>query len=421
MERLGERVSRGWLAVLVGLPFLLAVGTLVGSLSQIAIDLPYLPSRTLAPALLGFGYRLSSPVAHLVCVLIGPILLLAWWGDWPRRRLLACAGLAQVALIVALVGQRAALFKAARNLMVGGVPELALSLPFPTVGFVVLGFVLFVVVLWALPPDLPRVGRLIWLCGALITLDPVPVILGWFLPGPPPVQPNELVRFADAEVQHGGVLVDLTGGDIRLDGRTVNLDGLSEGLRALGHGAQGDRPVALSSPSPTPWGNRLRSGVSLALPGSASLDEVAGVLQVLVRHGIHEVHWMGANGTLPSGSLRRAFQQPSFTVLLDVPVDRYGRIEASWVWLGGGIAVLLDPADRCRGRFGGSNWLEALDLALAPCRDGVVLLPAGDLTVEELTGILDRLGGTGRGTLARHRVSLVPPGPAQNFFSLSRE
>lgn len=409
-------ITREWLVALAGLPFLLAVGALAAGFAQIAADLPYLPSRWLVPNLLGLSYKMLSPCTHLVLSVLGPLWLLCRWGRGPRRGVLAVAVGVLATWLMVLNGQRAALFKAAKDLVVAGTPELGAALLLPGLPSVIAGLGLVVLVSWSLPRDIPRVGRWLWLCSGLLVLDPVPVVLGWFLPSTTLAVPGRLAVLGGYEVHHGGALIDLTGGDVRLDGLIVDAEALSAGLRSLGYAYLGPRPAPISRLSAQTWGGRLRSAVRLALPASATVGDVSGVLRQIGRHGIGEVHWVyGAAGSVP-GALARAFRQPAFTVLLDVPLDADERVTVPWAWLDSGGASLFDPRGSCHGRFDGVDWRDALDAALGPCRDGVVLLPSEEVTVAELALTLDRLGGTQRATMGRFRVGVVPPGPAHELF-----
>jgi|GEM_PF-3318784 len=409
-------LSRGWVVALVGLPLLLAVGALSAGVAQIAADRPYLPSRTLVPNLLGMTYRAVSPTVHLLLAVLGPLFLLCAWGRWPRRVAFGAAGVGIVGLLVGLAGQRGVLTKAAKDLIQGGEHGLLHGLAFPGLLWMIAGLCLVLVILWALPRDTPRVGRWIWCTAGLLVLDPVPVVLGWFLPRAAVADTERLSVLRGAEVHRGGALVDLTGGDLRLDGVVVDEAGLSAGLRALGHPRLRPRVVAHSSPAPDAWGDRIRTAVRFAAPASATVGDVADVLEQLVQHGVHELHWLARPRRDDPGPLAMALRQPAFTVLLDVPVDRAWQIGLPWAWVGRDGARLFDPRAKCQGTYQGEGWLDSLDESLSPCRDGVVVLPDPDLALGELTVILDRLGGTGRGTMAAYRVALIPPGPGHELF-----
>jgi hypothetical protein len=404
------------MAVMVGLPLLLALGALSSGFGQVAVDRPYIASRALVPGLLGRSFALLSPVTHLLCVIPGPLFLLAWWGSWQRRWVMASAGTGLTVLLVVLTCQRSETVLAARRLLSGGLADQVSGLYSPGVMSLSLGLGLVGLVWWALPAPGSLVARLVWLCGALLTVDPVPVVLGWFLPSQEVAAPETLVPLLGVEVQHGGALVDLSGGDVRLDGQVVDAAGLSAGLERLGHGDMGSRYFARSKLEPQTWGRRVRAGVRLALPASGSVVDIAGVLAIVTRHGIHEAHWIGANGPRTTATVQRGFEQPAFTVLLDFPVDRMRRPTAPWIWVDESSAQIWDPLGRCSGSFSGTDWVEELDSALLPCRDGVVLLPAPEMNLGTLTRVLDRLGGTGRKVLGQYHLALVPPGPTQERF-----
>ena len=410
------RLSRDGLLVLTALPLLLALGTVAAGFAQIAADHPYLPSRWLVPNLLGVTYRMFTPVTGLALAVLGPLWLLCWWGGLRRARALGLGGALFVGSLLWLCGQRAVLFKAAKDLMIAESAGLAAELQLPGVALQWVGLVGLGIVLWALPSSLPRVGRWLWLGSALLLVDPVPVVFGWFLPPATVEEPGRLIRLQGRDVRQGGALVDLTGEELRLDGRVVDLEGLGEELQALGYADLGERVPAVSQLSNRTWGDRVRSAVRLAAPGAARVGELQEVFQRLSRHGIGDLHWVGQVSEPVEGPLARAFRQPSFTILMDVPLDEVGEILVPWAWIDEGGAELVDPAERCTGVFRGPGWREALDGALQRCGDGVLVLPSSSLSVESLFFSLDRLGGTGRVALGPFRVGLVPPGPSQAWF-----
>ncbi len=388
-------------AALCWLPVLGAMGNLLGDFGHLLLENSYRSPLDAVPGLLESLPLLFSPLASTILAVPGAVLLLAWLRHGPCALLRTGCCLALVALWVALMHWRCEALSEVALRLRGADPASGLSQSWPSA---IWPFLACLAALGGAVLSLQS-GRWLlaapWLVAGLGTLDTTPLMLRQAFPAPEIDDPQALPILAGNLPTATGLLLDLTGGSLRVDQTVVPASALADHLVSLGYPDMGEdfpRPQQVD----VPWQEVPRSGALVSPPASSSCGALAPVMDEVLRHGMTIWLWPARPPTPPQGPLASTFQLPVLYLFLDDPqLTSTGRQITARLLLLPEEAIVQDLAGRCQGRFPLPDGLDDLDLALSACPQGLTLLPSAELGLGMLHQVADRLAGSH--PLARYR------------------
>jgi hypothetical protein len=400
--RLGPPV----VAALCASPLLVAIVVLGQGARLITEDFQFLGPLSTVPGILARSAGLYNTVVALASCVPGPLLVLAW--TWRERwtAALAAAGSGYVLALIAYAGQRAEHLRTALAMSsdgrwdfveVASWPGLPMGIVAAAVG---LGFAGWLA--W----ERRWLAAAFWAPVGVCLVDPGAVIMDAMLMPVEPEVPSRLPLIQASALQGRGILLDWTGERLVLNGEAISPATLGGALRALGFLQVGSRRATYPQQG---WLTFPRERVLVALNGERQWAELKPIFADLQEHGIGFGLLVGQ----PGDARNRSW--PVLPLILDEPgyaPDLLPTVGAA-VELGPEVARVISPEGRCDGQFPLPAGLSALAAAVAPCRQGLVLMPTDELRFSDFFLALDRLGGSAERAPFRQALGLSLLGPDQ--------